>query len=379
MDRKTACPTLLLALSAGAAAFGCGESVTGLGAEFDASTTASLLERVSTAGDENVALAHFPIAGQALLQLGEAEAAVARRTGLAGALSAVRHLGGVPAAGELRRGLQASISASAAGAGQAPLIAESLLGKTLVLEQMGGYAVDESRTDAPSNAVRFLLYELDPVTRRPRRIPLKPLGDLDLFEGSGPGLSRLSVQATNRKAGTPFADFSVEGSFATTQELLESRFSSAGLLRDGRREIQFAIRDEILLTDGLQRLDVSFQRQLAAPAEDLSVSLEVEGQLGGGGPDSDRLDLALSVAQGPHQTALEVTLTSQGAQGTLSHNGQTVLLVSGDEAKPTFSRADGTPLRESELRDLQRLWDETGNLLGFGDEILTLLTTLMIL
>ncbi len=64
--------------------------------------------------------------------------------------------------------------------------------------------------------------------------------------------------------------------------------------------------------------------------------------------------------------------------GTLSYNGDVVMLISGDPIQPTFTRPDGTVPSEGEYGALDRILVGTDELLLFGDEMVSGLTFLFL-
>ena len=77
---------------------------------------------------------------------------------------------------------EAAAAAQAFGAGPAsgPLLPAEFLGRTYVRD-VDGYRWDETRSDAPTNGVRFVLYEVDPVTHTPGT---SPIGYVDVLDES---------------------------------------------------------------------------------------------------------------------------------------------------------------------------------------------------
>ena len=74
----------------------------------------------------------------------------------------------------------AAAQAFAVGPAAGPLLPVEFLGRTYVRDA-NGYVWDQTRTDAPANGVRFVLYEIDPVTLRPGTTEI---GYVDLLDES---------------------------------------------------------------------------------------------------------------------------------------------------------------------------------------------------
>jgi hypothetical protein len=357
---------LLVSLLALASA-SCSDSITGLGEEFNANEVANVVADVGTAESRNVASAYIPIVSDALRQSILAGAAIVPRLGSEGEFQALpRRAFGAQAVG---------VRYSAAQAAQSAILPPTHHGKTFVLQGLGGWEIDEGRADAPSDGVRFLLYELDPLTRRPKLVPPQPLGYMDLVEEAG-AAPRLRVRAERTNGGDQtLADFYLEGSSVSTEGGLVSEFSSEGFLMVGGR-VDYSMQDDITFSNGFQSADIFFARDLAMPSKDLSVTLVMDGELHASEQNPGLIQVTLNVSDGAATAVMDVLDDGFTVDGTLSYNGQTVVLISGDSFDPTFSNPDGTLLSEAEHQAVWEIFTGVDLLLLFGDEMLAPLSTL---
>lgn len=404
MRRGTRKPLRIGALlGAGAllfAATGCrdGGGITGLGETFDPAATVRLLEDVTAAGEENTAAAHVSLAATVLAPADEPEVALGSRApgGLVermvrGSAGADGEGDGPPGgAGGVRLSLGSlgiggpgapigRLEAAAAAARRASPIPDTLEGTTFALQGIGGYQPVAGETDAPSDGVRFLTYELDPLTRRPKRVPLGRVGHLDIRDipsGVLPRLELHGVRGTGSGATTELDTF-LEGLVSFSDTELSSDLSSAGSLLDGKRRVEFALDERIALTEGFGRLEIALSRRIDIPAAGRSVALEWEGIATAGEGGAASVTFTLRIADGDHAAVLDVTATDVFVEGTLLYDGQTVAVLSGVPFDPTFSRPDGSPFPAAELDALRELLEGTDEVLLFGDEMFSSLAILL--
>ena len=356
----------------------CSEDITGLGDEFDAVAVARVVTDVGAMEGQNTAVAHIPIVGDVLRQSIGAGAAVVPRFGREGVfrVSPQRRLG-LPGVALSQGELEAPPGGVRYSQGQGAttaILPASHHGKTFVLTSLDGWTIDDERSDAPSNGVRFLLYELDPITGRPKLIPPQQMGYMDFVEEAGTSTPRLRVLARTSGDDT-LLDYYLEGSSVLTEGGAVTAFSSAGSLLAEER-VDYSLEDSIIFSDGFQQADVYFGRDLDIPAEDLAVALVMDGVLRNSEVDPGLIQLTLTISSGPATAVLNVLDDGFTVDGHLTYNGQTVVLVSGDSFDPTFTNPDGTALTETEDQAVWEIFTGVDLLLGFGDQMLAPLSLL---
>jgi hypothetical protein len=360
----------------------CSDSITGLGDEFSASAVADVVTDMGTVEGRSVASAYIPLVSSALRESILAGAAVVPRLGPEGEFQVLprradRDGVALSLEGLLARGTAevAGVHYSQAQAAPAAILPATHHGKTFVLQTIGGWEIDEGRTDAPVDGVRFILYELDDLTRRPKMIPPQPLGYMDLVEEAG-AAPRLRVRAEKTNGGDEtLADYYLEGSSVTTEDGAVSEFSSAGFLLAGGR-VDYSMQDDITFTSGFQSADIYFARDFHMPGRDLSVTLVMDGELHASEQDPGFVQITLTASEGSTTAVMDVLDDGFIVDGTLSYNGETVVVISGDSFDPTFSSPDGTLLTETEHQAVWNVFAGVDLLLLFGDEMLAPLSTL---
>ena len=126
---------------------------------------------------------------------------------------------------------------AAAGPASGPLVPVDFLGRTYD-RGVDGYEHDAARTDAPANGVRFILYEVDPITRAPGDTEI---GYVDLsmtFVDAFP----LSTATVDYLLSVPTRDFDVDATavFTFNSETLAGSINVEGTFMQGAHTVGVA-------------------------------------------------------------------------------------------------------------------------------------------
>jgi hypothetical protein len=172
----------------------------------------------------------------------------------------------------------------------APLIPDSLLGKTFTWScATQTYAVS-GHTGAPATGVRFMLYQLAPDGSI--ACPATTIGQLDLFDASTAGTRAMHAIATS-VGGVPLVDYTLSQIISDP-----SRASSAsGSVGDGQHRLSFQQAESL----GSGPYNVIATVQLDDSAADLHELLHDSGEMG---VDTHSDDLDLTVRHGSLAVAL---------------------------------------------------------------------------
>jgi hypothetical protein len=111
-------------------------------------------------------------------------------------------------------------------------IPPGLLGQTLVYDpSTTSYVIDPSRTGAPANGVRFVLYEVHPTSGLPVE-PLVEIGHADVVDTGSPPSVAISITVTAAGGATVLA-YDITGTFTQTNlDVTGSGFVSDGVAVD---------------------------------------------------------------------------------------------------------------------------------------------------
>jgi hypothetical protein len=336
MIRKLGVGALVLGI-----ATACGDS-TGPSDEFDPVQTDQAADAVFDVIAQNQALQSIAILSQGF-NFSAAQSAVGLAT------TATVEASGLTAL-HLQRLGAAAVSFSAAA--PAALFPPSVVGITFVYNtQTSEYEADTTRIGAPAAGVRFILYAVDPILFRVVT-PLQEIGYVDLDDESSPTANRVRITAV---VGSVTAlNYVATGSLGNGG----ANFSADGFISDGDNQVDFE------LDVGISASDITLDYLIALAGHNQSIRLVATGDL-----ETDP-SITVTITDGADSVVFTASTANGTIEGSISFNGEPVVLISGDEDDATFTRADGTPLTNAELAALESLGDIIGELFDTFDDLL---------
>src|SRR5213592_3364087 len=126
----------------------------------------------------------------------------------------------------------------AAPAAGAPLIPDSLLGKTLAFTCASQRYAESGDSGAPATGVRVVLYQRAPDGSI--ACPATAIGQLDLFDASAPGTTAVRGVATAPGGAAPLVDYTISHSSADPENVA----SATGFVSDGQQRLDFQVTGE---------------------------------------------------------------------------------------------------------------------------------------
>jgi len=126
----------------------------------------------------------------------------------------------------------------AAPAAGAPLIPDSLLGKTLAFTCASQRYAESGDSGAPATGVRVVLYQRAPDGSI--ACPATAIGQLDLFDASAPGTTAVRGVATAPGGAAPLVDYTISHSAADPENVA----SATGFVSDGQQRLDFQVTGE---------------------------------------------------------------------------------------------------------------------------------------
>src|SRR6266487_1169223 len=175
---------------------------------------------------------------------------------------------------------------AAPGAG-APLIPDSLLGKTLAFTCASQRYAESGDSGAPATGVRVVLYRRAPDGSI--ACPATAIGQLDLFDASAPGTTAVRGVATAPGGAAPLVDYTISHNVADAEGVA----SATGFVSDGQQRLDF----QVTGAPGSDFHSPSATMQLDDAAADLHAVLHHSAQMGVD-TYSDDLDLTVQHAAG---------------------------------------------------------------------------------
>ena len=123
----------------------------------------------------------------------------------------------------------------AAPAAGAPLIPDSLLGKTLAFTCASQRYAESGDSGAPATGVRVVLYRRAPDGSI--ACPATAIGQLDLFDASAPGTTAVRGVVTGPGGGGPLVDYTISHNVADAQGVA----TATGFVTDGQQRLDFQV------------------------------------------------------------------------------------------------------------------------------------------
>ncbi len=229
-----------------------------------------------------------------------------------------------------------SFSASSAA------IPSEIAGKTF--EYSGSSYSATSRTGAPVNGVRFILYAIDPVTSSPVH-PLVETGHVDFIDMSGGTTQAARVIVVSGT--TTYLDYTVSITATTTS----GRITVSGYVTDGTVRANISFRSTVTSAAGLTlvyTIDVP-QRDVSI---DLTMSMDGNDQTGG-----FEIDLSMNGPNGTVSMAGQFSMASGTV--TVRVNGELFATIESGNGDPVITGADGQPLTEEDIAAVETLFGLT--------------------
>jgi hypothetical protein len=253
---------------------------------------------------------------------------------------------------------------------QSPIISPFNRGKTFAFDPaLGRYAHDPSRTDGPSNGVRWILYEGDG-TGHPD--PDKEIGYADLMDEGDDSVEDIALALVVVVDGEPRLDYS------TTVDVLDKggRVTVLGFIRgeNPADRLDFDIAVTGSGGPGQTSMDVDFQMRV--DSRDFRIDGSVEGMQQGG---SETGEIDLEVKHGSESLRIAATGTETHIDGTFYLNGEVFATVFGDPEAPTFEGATGEPLTWAEALVLHHMVDIAEDVFDLFEDLLDPVDELVIL
>ena len=279
---------------------------------------------------------------------------------VAGSASASASAGAIEEANGLEDAVQ-RIAAATTGAGTAliPVMQPSALGKTFVYDaSRRTYVPDATRTGAPPNGVRFVLYEAggngDPV-------PGREVGYADLTDERRSSPTTAGVRLVVVSGGVTHLDYA----FDLTGSLDAATFDVQGFLSDGAERVDFSIRTSSQLFG--RGGEASIDATLTVPRHDFTVMAKAEGIAGESNGDG-KIDL--TVTSGTDEIVVNAETTEGQLDASFTVNGQLLATATGDPSAPVIRGEGGRDLTTEELHAL-------GAIVGLAEGLFQLVADLL--
>jgi hypothetical protein len=231
------------------------------------------------------------------------------------------------------------------------LIPEEYRGLTLTYTGEGGYEVDETITDGPTDGIRFILYAVNPITHVITE-PLTEIGYADLTDEGTEAVASIGLEVVS--GSVTYLDYLVtlSGTF------LNPTFAIAGFIFDGTDRADFTLTHAYAVNIAGATINIDYE--IAVNDFDMDVSLAI---VGGGDQVTTTVDISFS--DGSNTVTIAGALEDEA--GTLNVHANSVLfaIITIDGDSVSVLDGEGEPLTQAEIETLQELIeiiDEAGDI-----------------
>ncbi len=211
------------------------------------------------------------------------------------------------------------------------------------------YVPDPTRTGAPENGVRYILYAVNPLTHEP--VVSEEIGYADLTDEGDATPTTASLRLRAVSEGITFIDYTVALAAAPNTGALAVR----GTFFDGHKHLTFAIQAHSERDEAHETLTLEFH--LAVPEDDFALSNAARAQAT---PADNTLRVEQAIRIGGHTFVITGVQKPDLLDATIAVDGSPFALVHGDGSTLVVVRPDGQPLSPEERAAL-------GQLLGLFD------------
>ena len=236
--------------------------------------------------------------------------------------------------------------ASGSGAAAAPIISTTHRGKTLVyIPTQDRYVVDATRTGAPANGTRFILYRVDAAGKP---IVGQETGHADLLDLGDGSAEDVALQLKVVAGGATVIDYRTTLDDSPIRGALTVRGFLSG--DGGRLDFDISVTSQKSQKPAL--LDIAFE--LKMDARDFRITGQLKGVPEGSEGEGE---LEITVRHGDQSMRIDAEGHAGTIDGTFYVNGDVFATVKGKEPNLTIVGKDGQPLNDVQLLVLQRMWD----------------------
>lgn len=266
-----------------------------------------------------------------------------------------------------RLGAQVFGAATAADvAAGVPLISADHRGDTFVWDaRRRDWVVDPERTGAPTNGVRFILYE----TAGAYPDPSREIGHADLID-EGDNADGVALRLMVVEGDRTIVDYNLTAAGSNG----EGHVTVAGFIRNDRDQLDFDIDVRGAKHGSSERGDVSFR--LAMDARDFLVEGDLHGEKDHG---QERGTVDLFVRHGDRSFRVDVANDHRELSGTIDLDDTLFARVSGSPEHPEFTKPDGQPVTGADALVLLRTYDIAEDVFDLFEDLVEPAAELVIL
>ena len=252
---------------------------------------------------------------------------------------------------------EAAAAAEAFAAGPAasgPLLPDEFRGRTYVrVDGVAGYQWDSARTDAPATGVRFVLYEVDPVTGTPGTTEI---GYVDLIDETTPNVAHVA-RVVVVTSGVVRIDYTVSAVVGTQSATL----TVSGFIGDGTNQVDVDL--SVTFAENPPVFSATVDHVISVPSRDFEVDATVvfefneETLQGSLDVDASFMQGAYTVTVAGVVTFSEGTVPTESGTFEIHVDGLLFAVVTVNNDTVTVQNGSGGELTAAEVDAVKRIFD----------------------
>jgi hypothetical protein len=240
-----------------------------------------------------------------------------------------------------------AMSANAA----AILIPESFRGRTYEYHPMEGYYHNPERTGAPENGIRFILYEVNPITGEPGSTEI---GHVDVLDESTDDAAVVRLRVMSNEV--EYINYTITATVGVGSLGVEI----AGYVSDGTNRVDFTLDHTIDATFGSARAEIDYLIEVVDRDFSMTANMVIEFDAG---TESGSITILATWQQGSNSISVtgSVDMASDGGTLEVHVNGDLFATITMTGESITVVGADGGALSAEHIQALQNITDALGD------------------
>ena len=240
----------------------------------------------------------------------------------------------------------------------APIISTPNRGKTLIYDDaIGDYRIDETRTGAPANGVRIIIYKEDSAGN-PN--PAIEIGYADLIDNGDNSAEDISLRLVAVEGSLTVLDYA----FTLDENGGKGAASVSGFLQDDTNKLDFSI--DLTGSEGpdAEAFDADFR--MAVASRNFEIRGSVKHSMQGA---RETADVDLTVTHGSESLSVDVSGTETTIDGVIRLNGDVFVNITGNPDDPTITKPEGE-LTQADILVLHRVLDVVEDVFDFLEDLM---------
>jgi hypothetical protein len=190
---------------------------------------------------------------------------------------------------------------------------------------------------------------------------------MDLTDEGDAVATRLGIRAETD--GVTRLDYLVTASYALLGENIQAIATGVGFISDGTRRLDFDLAQTVTLDNASGTMQVDLLYELRMDDEGIRVLVDAGTEIDLSASEIG-LDVMMTITDGGNVTEFDAAVgQDESLSGTVRHNDETVVRMSGTTSAPVFTDAAGSSLTNAEVVALTQIFDLFDDVFDFVEQV----------